>query len=141
MNYEDTLKVGAKVYNVGFIELGGKYYELNNDGTVDFSAGDNELQGGYDEDGNPIEATDVIYLDFGKCIILPNTSARTVTLVDGSTYVYSYEVYSPLNAKKYKMLPKEGDKVWITKKDETIDKVVEVKGFVTYKKRYLKIWL
>lgn len=141
MNFEDTLKVGAKTYNIGFVELGGRYYALNDDGSVNFDADDNALQSGYDEDGNPIESTDVIYLQFGKCAILPNSSARTVTLVDGSTYAYSYEVFTLLNAKKYKMLPKEGDKVWITKKDGTIDKAMEVKGFVTYKKRYLKIWL
>ena len=141
MNFEDTLKVGAKVYNIGYIELGGRCYELNDDGTVNFDAADNDLQSGYDEDGNPIEATDVIYLQFAKCIILPNTSARTVTLADGSTYQYSYEVFTPLSKMGYKMLPKEGDKVWITKKDGTIDKAMEVKGFVTYKKRYLKIWL
>ena len=141
MNYEDTLKVGAKVYDVGYVEVGGKYYEQNDDGSVNFEAGDNDLRGGYDEDGNPIETTDIIYLEFGKCTILPNSAANAVTLVDGSTYVYSYEVYSLLNTKKYKMLPKEGDKVWITKKDGTIDKVMEVKGFVTYKKRYLRLWL
>lgn len=141
MNFEDTLEIGAKSYDMGYVELGGKYYELNDDGTVNSDAGENELQGGYDADGNPIEATDVIYLQFGKCLILPNTSARTVNLADGSMYAYSYEIYAPLNAKKYKMLPKEGDRVRVTKKDGTIYKSMEVKGFVTYKKRYLKIWL
>lgn len=115
MNFEDTLKVGVVNYDTG--------------------------ESGYDEDGNPIDATDIVYQDFGKCAILPNTSAKTVTLEDGSAFVYSYEVFALLNTKKYKILPKEGDKVWITKKDGTIDKAMEVQGFVTYKKRYLKIWV
>lgn len=140
MNFEDTLKVGAKSYDVGYVALGGKYYEQNDDGSVNFEAGDNGLPEGYDDDGNPVEPTDVVYFDFGKCSILPNTSASKVTLADGSMYTYSYEIIAPLNTKKYKMLPTEGDYVRITKKDGTIDKVVEVKGFVTYKKRYLKIW-
>ena len=52
-----------------------------------------------------------------------------------------YEIYAPLIKVKYPLIPKEGDKVYITKKDGTIDKEMEVKGFVTNKKRYLKIWL
>ena len=38
-------------------------------------------------------------------------------------------------------LLREGDKVMIIKKDGTINKVMEVKGFTTYKRRYLKLWL
>ena len=53
----------------------------------------------------------------------------------------SYEVIAPLSKQKYKMLPTEGDKVKITKKDGTIEKEMEVKGFVTLKRRYLKLWL
>lgn len=97
--------------------------------------------GGYDEEGNPIEATEGDWQLFGKCALLPNTSARLVSLADGQQYAYSYELYAPLNKAKYSLIPKEGDKVWITKKDGTIDKEMEVKGFVTYKKRYLRIWL
>ena len=95
----------------------------------------------YDEDGNPIEATATRFLDFGKCIIYPNTSAKLIGLNDGQKYVYSYEVIAPLSKQKYKLLPCEGDKVMITKKDGTINKTMEVKGFTTYKKRYLKLWL
>lgn len=141
MNFEDTLKVAAKVYNVGYVELGNRCYELNDDGTIKFDTGENDLQGGYDEDGNPINATDRIFFSFGKCIILPNDAARTITLTDGSVHQYSYEVFAPISKTGYKMLPKEGDSVWITKKDGTIDKEMEVKGFVTYKRRYLKLWL
>lgn len=141
MNFEDTLKVGAKVYNVGYVELGNRCYELNDDGTINFNTGENDLQGGYDGDGNPIEAKDMIFFEFSKCIILPNDAAKKVTLTDGSVYQYSYEVFAPLSKTGYKMLPKEGDKVWITKKDGTIDKEMEVQGFNTYKQRYLKLWL
>ena len=89
MNFEDSLKIGANVYDVGYAEVGGKYYSL----------------------------------------------------ADGQKYTYVYEIYAPLNKAKYPLIPKEGDKVHITKKDGTIDKEMEVKGFVTLKKRFLRIWL
>lgn len=141
MNFEDTLKVGAKVYDIGYAEIGGKYYCLNDDGTPDLGSGYNDLQGGFDEDGNPIQPIDFIFIDFGKCVIYPNTSAKLITLADGKQYAYSYELVAPLPKKKYPLMPKEGDKVWLTKKDGTIDKEMEVQGFNTYKQRYLKLWL
>ena len=141
MNFEDTLKVGAKVYDVGYAEIGGRYYELREDGSIDLESGDNDLQGGFDEDGNSIEPIDCIFIDFGKCVILPNSQAKIITLSDGQRYVYSQEIYAPLSKAKYPLIPHEGDKVWVTKKDGTIDKGMEVKGFVTYKKRYLRLWL
>ena len=99
------------------------------------------IEDGFDEDGNPVDSTEGDWQTFGKCIILPNTSARLINLADGQQYVYTYEIYAPLSKKKYPLIPKEGSKVWITKKDGTIDKEMEVKGFNTYKRRYLKIWL
>lgn len=141
MNFEDSLKVGAKVYDVGYAEIGEKYYELKGDGTPDLSLCYNDIQGGFDADGNPIQPIDIIFVEFGKCTIMPNSKANTVGLVDGRQFVYSYEIYTPLSKSKYSLIPKEGDKVWITKKDGTIDKEMEVKGFVTYKKRYLKLWV
>lgn len=98
-------------------------------------------EGVYDDDGNPIEPTEGEWVDFGKCVILPNSRASIIGLADGQQYVYTYEVYAPLSKAKYPLIPKEGDKVVIKKKDGTIDKEMEVKGFVTYKKRYLKLWL
>ena len=98
-------------------------------------------QYGFDEDGNPIEQPAGQPPTFGKCVILPNTKASVITLADGQKYTYMYEIYAPLNKAKYPLIPKEGEKVWITKKDGTIDKEMEVKGFVTLKKRYLRIWL
>ena len=62
-------------------------------------------------------------------------------LHDGSEYQYSYYVIAPLKKTLYPLIPKEGDRVRITKADGTIDKELEVRGFVTYKKRYIKIWL
>lgn len=97
-------------------------------------------EGGYDEDFNPVKPTEE-WLDFSKCFISFNTSAQKVRLNDGQEYVYSYYVIAPLNKKSYPVIPKEGDRVRIVKKDGTIDKVMEVKGFVTYKRRYMKIWL
>lgn len=142
MNFEDTLKIGANVYDIGYAEVGGKYYSLNDDGTLNLSDNENEaLKSGFDEEGNPITPDAFIFIDFGKCVILPNTKASVITLADGQQYVYSHEIYAPLSKAKYPLIPKEGEKVWITKKDGTIDKEMEVKGFVTLKKRYLKIWL
>ena len=142
MNFEDSLKIGANVYDIGYAEVGGKYYSLNDDGTLNLSDNENEaLKSGFDEEGNPLTPDAFIFIDFGKCVILPNTKASVITLADGQKYTYMYEIYAPLNKVKYPIIPKEGDKVYITKKDGTIDKEMEVKGFVTYKKRYLKIWL
>nr|DAG41983.1 MAG TPA: hypothetical protein [Bacteriophage sp.] len=142
MNFEDSLKIGANVYDIGYAEIGEKYYSLNDDGTLNLSDNANEtLKSGFDEEGNPLTPEAFIFIDFGKCVILPNTKASVITLADGQKYTYMYEIYAPLNKVKYPLIPKEGEKVWITKKDGTIDKEMEVKGFVTLKKRYLRIWL
>ena len=142
MNFEDSLKIGANVYDIGYAEVGEKYYSLNDDGTLNLSDNENEaLKSGFDKEGNPLTPDAFIFIDFGKCVILPNTKASVITLADGQKYTYMYEIYAPLNKAKYPLIPKEGDKVYITKKDGTIDKEMEVKGFVTYKKRYLRIWL
>ena len=142
MSFEDSLKIGANVYDIGYAEVGGKYYSLNDDGTLNLSDNENEaLKSGFDEEGNPLTPDAFIFIDFGKCVILPNTKASVITLADGQKYTYMYEIYAPLNKAKYPLIPKEGDKVYITKKDGTIDKEMEIKGFVTYKKRYLRIWL
>ena len=141
MNFEDSLKIGANVYDIGYAEVGGKYYSLNDDGTLNLSDNENEaLKSGFDEEGNPLTPDAFIFIDFGKCVILPNTKASVITLADGQKYTYMYEKYTPLNKTKYPLIAKEGDKKKKKKKDGTIDKEMEVKGFVTYKKRYLKIW-
>lgn len=97
-------------------------------------------EGGYDADYNPVEPTEE-WVDFSKCFISFNSAAQRTRLNDGTEYIYSYYVIAPLKKELYDILPKEGDRVRIQKADGTIDKILEVKGFVTYKKRYLKIWL
>ena len=141
MNFEDKLQVQIKVYDVGYVQVGDRFFDMNDNGEPNFEVEHENAGGGYDEDGNPVEATATRFLDFGKCLIYPNTSARLVRLNDGQQYAYSYEVIAPLSKHKYNILPREGDKVMITKKDGTINKVMEVKGFTTYKRRYLKLWL
>ena len=101
------------------------------------------LSGGYDEDGNPIESISQWIL-FGKeknSIIFPNEKAAKVSLNDGNEYVYSYVIIAKLKKDLIPLIPKEGQKVYIHKSDGTIDKEMEVKGFVTLKNRYLKIWV
>lgn len=141
MNFEDRLQVQLKIYNVGYVQIGGVFYDMKDSGEPDFDVKNENVGSGYDAQGNPIEATATRFLDFGKCLIFPNTKASLITLNDGSKYQYAYEVIAPLSKQKYKMLPTEGDKVKITKKDGTIEKEMEVKGFVTLKRRYLKLWL
>ena len=51
--------------------------------------------GGYDEDLNPVEPT-VEWVEFGKCIIMPNVKAQKTTLADGSEYIYQYEIVATL---------------------------------------------
>lgn len=141
MNFEDSLKVCAKVFNPGYLEIGGKCYLMKDDGSIDFEDGQNEPHTTFDDNGDSLQPGTIRYIDFGKCILLPNSKARSITLFDGQKYVYSYEVVAPLNKSRYLLIPKEGDKVWIIKKDGTIDREMEVKGFVTLKRRYLKLWL
>ena len=96
--------------------------------------------GGYDQDGNPYDG-ETDWMELGKCFISFNSKAEKVVLNDGSEYQYSYYVIMPIKTSDYPLLPREGDKVRIRKSDGTIDCEKEVKGFVTYKKRYLKIWV
>lgn len=100
----------------------------------------NATEGGYDEDFNPVPPTEE-WVAFPSCFISFNSSAQKVRLNDGTEYVYSYYVIVPVNKKCYPVIPKEGDRVRIRKKDGTINAEMEVKGFVTFKRRYLKIWL
>ena len=99
-------------------------------------------EGGYDEELNPIEPTSE-WLEVGKCIILPNERAQSVSLNDGEEYIYTYEIIAPIKKKHYTdgLIPKEGATVRFVKEDGTIDKQAEVAGFVTLKKRYVKIWI
>ena len=141
MNFEDTLKIGVKVYDENVVELGGNYYKLNEDGSIDYNTIVNDFQSDYDENGDPITATDIIYIEFGKCIIIPNQQAQKITLADGSTFQYTYEVIALLKKSLYDLIPREGSRIWLIKKDTTIDCECEVKGFVTLKRRYLKLWI
>ena len=97
-------------------------------------------EGGYDENYNPVAPLEE-WVPFSKCFLSFNSQAQKIRLNDGQEYIYSYYVIAPLKKSLYPLIPKEGDKVRIQKADGTVDKEMEVKGFVTYKKRYLKIWL
>lgn len=96
--------------------------------------------GGYDDNFNPIPPREE-WVDFSKCFISFNSSAQKIRLNDGQEFIYSYYVIAPLKKSLYPLIPKEGDRVKILKADGTIDKELEVRGFVTYKRRFLKIWL
>jgi hypothetical protein len=95
---------------------------------------------GYDGESNPLPPREE-WTQFSKCFISFNSQAQRIRLNDGTEYIYSYYVIAPIKSSLYGIIPKEGDRVRILKADGTIDKIMEVKGFVTYKKRYLKIWL
>ena len=97
-------------------------------------------EGGYDENYNPVPPTEQ-WEEFSRCFISFNSAAQKIRLNDGQEYIYSYYVIAPLKTSLYDIIPREGDRVRIEKADGTIDRIMEVKGFVTYKKRYLKIWL
>lgn len=98
--------------------------------------------GGYDENLNPLPPQKEWKI-FGKCIIMPNDAAQKVTLADGSEYLYQYVIYAPLKSLHYKegLIPKENDKIHFIKDDKTIDKEATVRGFLTLRKRYLKLWV
>lgn len=148
MQFTDTIKVQALHYEPNYAVIGKKAYVVDDNGVVTSELDENataELtaSGNYDDEGNPVEPA-TTWVVFGKeknSIIFPNTQATKVSLQDGKDFVYSYEVVVKLKKSLYPFLPKEGDMVWLHKSDGTIDKSMVVKGFVTLKQRYLKIWL
>ena len=148
MQFNDTIKVQALVYSGMYAKVGDNYFHLNDDGSVADKASDDEVEYLkdsilYDENGNEV-VPEKIWLVFGKeknAIISPNSRANKVSLNDGKDFVYSYEVVVKLKKQYYPFIPKEGSRVWLHKADGTINKDMEVKGFVTLKQRYLKLWL
>lgn len=148
MQFNDTIKVQALVYSGMYAKVGDSYFYLNDDGSVADKASDDEVEYLkdsilYDENGNEV-VPKKIWLVFEKeknAIISPNSRANKVSLNDGKDFVYSYEVFVKLKKQYYPLIPKEGSRVWLHKADGTIDKDMEVKGFVTLKQRYLKLWL
>lgn len=141
MTFEDTIEIEALTYGSGYALIGGKAYQCSDTGEITAELVDVDIEKGFfDENMNPMEPYGEFF-PFGKCFISFNSSAMKVRLNDGQEYVYSYYVIMPLKKSNYHMIPREGDKVRIRKADGTIDRIMEVKGFVTYKKRYLKIWL
>lgn len=141
MTFEDTIEVEALTYGNGYAIIGGKTYVCDNEGNITDEQADVDIQNvSFDEDMNPIEPY-AGFFPFAKCFISFNSSAQRVRLNDGQEYVYTYYVIIPIEKTIYHLIPREGDRVHIQKADGTIDKEMEVRGFVTYKKRYLKIWL
>lgn len=140
MTFEDTIEIKAKGYGGGYVIIGNKAYIVA-DGVITSEEAEVSLADAeFDEDMNPRQMQ-WEYYPFSKCFISFNSSAQKIRLNDGQEYVYSYYVILPLKRSIYHLIPKEGEKVHITKADGTIDKEMEVRGFVTYKKRYLKLWL
>lgn len=93
----------------------------------------------YDDKGYPIAPLSE-WFAFGKCFLSFNGPAQEVHLADGKEYRYSYYVIAPLTKDKYSLIPKEGERVLVRKADDTVVYSLEVSGFVTYKRRYVKIW-
>ena len=79
------------------------------------------------------------WVDLGKCLIMPNTSAAKVKGNDGKEYIYSYEIIlrKPRNVG---YLPKENATIRIKKKDGSIEKTCKVSGFVTLR-NWIKVWV
>ncbi len=147
MNFTDTIKVQALVFEKGYAAVGDAVFPIV-DGVISNIAdkektAEYQSKGMYDEKGNPLEPMQE-WVAFGKqknAAIFPNSRANKIILADGQDFIYSYEVVAKLKRSLYHLLPKEGDHIWIAKADGTIDKEMEVKGFVTLKQRYLRLWL
>lgn len=141
MNFSDTLLVLAKTYEADYAIFNGKAYLVDEEGSVTDEICDIDItREMFDKDMNPIQPSNV-YLNFGKCFISFNSAGQLVTLNDGKEYQYTYYVICPLTKKRYNMIPREGDFVRIIKADGTIDREMIVRGFVTMKNKYLKLWL
>ena len=92
-----------------------------------------------DEDGYPVEPPMTV-TEFGKCFLSFNSVASNVSLADGKDYQYSFYIIAPLKKALYPFIPVEGEHVIVKKADETVYCRLKVSGFVTYKKRFLKVW-
>lgn len=81
---------------------------------------------------------DTEWIDLGKCTIMPNNAANKIKGNDSEPRIYNYEI---IMRKPKSHIPKENEWIHITKKDGTIDTDAQVIGFVTYKGRFLKLWV
>lgn len=140
MTFEDTIEVQASTYSGGYAIIANRAYVVSDGIITDQRTEVHTDNGVFDDKMNPVEPYAEFY-PLGKCFISFNSSAQKVRLHDGKEYIYSYYVIMPLKKAIYHLIPREGDKVRIRKADGTIDSEMDVKGFVTYKKRFLKIWL
>lgn len=148
MNFTDTIKIQALHYEPNYAVVGDKAFIVDDNGIITDNVDEEKTaellaNGEYDEEGNAIEPQQT-WVVFGKeknAIIFPNSRANKVSLNDGKDFVYSFEVIVKLKKSLYPLLPKEGTRVFLHKADGSIDKDMEVKGFVTLKQRYLKLWL
>lgn len=113
-----------------------------------------------DENGDTVERSYPVPL--GKCIIMPNDSAREIKGQDGKSYIYSYVImlkkpkpYPIVDGRIYINMvtdidgvdtninvdvPIEGATIHLTKEDRSIDRDCTLKGFVTLR-NWLKIWV
>lgn len=140
MTFEDTIQVQVHEYPYGIAVVGNTAYLMDSQNNITAESVSDELIDKYDCNGDAIE-TETVYVDFSKCFISFNSNAQKIRLHDGTEYQYTYYVISPLKKSIYHLIPKEGQWVKIRKADGTIDCEMEVRGFVTYKKRFVKIWL
>ena len=140
MTFEDKIEIQLQTYSAGYAIVGGKAYSIKNGEVTTEQVGIREACVMFDENMDARQPSSTFFL-LANCFISFNSQAQKIHLHDGSDYVYSYYVILPLKKSIYHLIPREGDVVRITKADGTINAEKEVKGFVTYKKRYLKIWL
>lgn len=98
-----------------------------------------QAQDEYDWRGYPQEQP-VSTSHFGKCFLSFNSAAQRVVMDDGKEYQYSFYAIAPLTKALYPLIPKSGERVIVRKADGTVFTMLEVRGSVTYKKRFLKLW-
>lgn len=145
MRFSDKLQIQALCYEPNYAVIGGKAFIIDNNGGITGNVDEEQTEelltnGRYDEEGNSITPIQR-WVTFGKCVIFPNSKAQKIRLNDGKEYIYAYELVAPLKKSLYPLIPEENDNVKIIKEDGTINKDMTVQGFVTLKKRYLKLWL
>ena len=62
MNFEDKMQIQLKIYNVGYVQIGEQFYDMDDNGNPNFDMLNENAGSGYDEDGNPIEAAATRFL-------------------------------------------------------------------------------
>ena len=90
MNFEDKLQVQIKVYDVGYVQVGDRFFDMNDNGEPNFEVEHENAGGGYDEDGNPVKIDPLLEAQINTSgqIIQDGKVVATIQVTDFEDYNY-----------------------------------------------------